>query len=118
MTTRNPLLVDVILALKKASKKNNAAIYAAAARSLGGHRSRRSEVNVGKIGRATKNGDKVLVPGKVLGAGDLSHRVVVGAFSFSAASVDKIQKAGGEAVSLSSLLKKYPEGKGVLLLGG
>jgi ribosomal protein L18E len=49
---------------------------------------------------------------------NMRARVVVGAFSFSTVSIDKIEKAGGEAVSLSSLLKKYPEGKGVLLLGG
>lgn len=80
--------------------------------------SRRPAVNIGKIARLTKEDDLVLVPGKVLGGGTISHKVTVGAYSFSEKGSWKIQKAGGIAISLREFIEKFPDGKGVILIGG
>ncbi|MBI2184902.1 MAG: 50S ribosomal protein L18e [Thaumarchaeota archaeon] len=118
MTERNIILAGAVAELKKASRRNKARIYSAAAAYLVKSGSVRPQVNVGSIERNTKAGDVVLVPGKVLGAGAISHRVVVGAFSFSKASAEKIVDAGGKTLSLGELLREYPSGKGVVLIGG
>ncbi|MBI4257368.1 MAG: 50S ribosomal protein L18e [Thaumarchaeota archaeon] len=115
---RNIVLAEVITTLKRASRKNKAKIYNVAAEYLAKSGSGRPQVNVGRIGYNTKAGDVVLVPGKVLGAGAIPHKVIVGAYSFSKASAEKIEDAGGRALSLSEMLNEYPSGKGVVLIGG
>lgn len=73
---------------------------------IGKSRSRRAEVNVGKIGKLTKKGDVVVVPGKVLGTGAIGHAVTVAAMGFSETAERKIKAAGGKAVGISSLEDK------------
>jgi len=73
-------------------------------------------VNVGRISRVAGGAAAVLVPGKVLGTGTLDKKVVVGAFSFSGSAKSKISAAGGSAISVEQLLKKYPKGRGVKLV--
>ena len=75
-------------------------------------------VNVGKISRLTKAGDVVLVPGKVLGGGFISHKVVIGAHSFTPSAKAKIAEAGGKALRLPTFVEKYPSGEGVTIIGG
>ena len=41
------------------------------------------------------DGDVIVVPGKVLGTGDLNRKVTVAAFSFSKSAVEKIRNAKG-----------------------
>lgn len=114
----NPVLNDVIYTLRQAYKKSNSHIWLAAIEYLSKPRSRRPVVNVGKISRLTKEDDLVLVPGKILGSGIISHRITVGAYSFSEKAFWKIQKAGGKAMLLKEFIEKFPEGKGVILIGG
>jgi len=79
---------------------------------------RNIEVNVGKLGRTTKKNDVVAVPGKVLGAGEISHALVVGAEKFSSSARAKIEAAGGQAVSLRELAQKHADGNGVRIIAG
>lgn len=79
---------------------------------------RNIEVNVGKLGRVTKNNEIVAIPGKVLGGGEISHALIVGAEKFSASARAKIESAGGQTVSLKELAQKHPSGKGVRIIAG
>ncbi len=69
-------------------------------------RSRRAEVNIGKIAKLTKKGDSVVVPGKVLGAGAIDHAVTIAAMGFSEAARQKIEAAGGKAIGIAELEDK------------
>jgi large subunit ribosomal protein L18e len=80
------------------------------------NRSRR-EVNLGKLSRVVGEGEVVFVPGKVLGAGLLRKRMVVGAFSFSETAYKKIVNSGGEALTLHEFLARYDGGSGVKIVG-
>ena len=80
--------------------------------------SQRNEVNVGKLAKITKKSDVVAVPGKVLGAGEISHSMTVGAEKFSASAKAKIEAAGGKAVSLAQLAEMHADGKGVRIIAG
>ena len=73
------------------------------------------EVNIAKINRSTKDGDTIIVPGKVLGYGILNHKVNVVAYSFSKSAIDKINKIG-KAIDLMKFVGKGKV-KGVKLIG-
>jgi large subunit ribosomal protein L18e len=59
----------------------------------------------------------VVVPGKVLAAGNFDHPVNVAAFAFSEQARSKILRAKGKCLSISDLMKKNPKGTGVKIIG-
>lgn len=107
-------LVDL---LRKKSIENNVKIWRAVAEDLEKPRRGRRVVNVSRINRYTKDGDVVVVPGKVLGAGKLDHKVVVAAVGFSKTALEKIKVAGGEAISIYELIERNPSGSRVKIIG-
>ncbi len=113
MSKSNPLLRETIVFLER----QKAPIWRYASGSLAAGSSKGVEVNVGHISRAADAADSaVLVAGKVLGSGTLEKKVLVGAFSFSAAAKKKITEAGGAAVAIQDLVERYPDGKGVKIV--
>ncbi len=74
-------------------------------------------MNISKIARHTGEGSVIAVPGKILSAGKLSHKVTVAAFKFSDQAKEKIEKAGGRCMSLDALAEENPRGTKVILLG-
>lgn len=113
----NPVLKRLIRELRRANRENGAAIWADVADRLESPRRRRAEVNLSEINRYAKEGETVVVPGKVLAAGTISHPVNVAAFSFSASAKRKILSAGGKVMSILDLVKENPKGKNVRLMG-
>ena len=63
-------------------------------------------VNVTKIGRFANSNEAVVVPGKVLGSGDIKRPVKVYALSFSKDARKKIKSAGGECLPLENVDNK------------
>ncbi|MSR86218.1 50S ribosomal protein L18e [Candidatus Woesearchaeota archaeon] len=72
-------------------------------------------VNISKLDTVVQEGEIALVPGKVLSLGEASKKMTVAAFSFSEAARAKIS-VKGEAISITELLKKNPQGKKVRLI--
>lgn len=108
------LLVEQLL---EYHKKYGADVWRAIADELAKSSRRRRAVNVSRINRYTQAGDVVVVPGKVLGSGELDHPVIVAALGFSKSAVEKIQRAGGRAISIFELLKERPDGSHVKIIG-
>ncbi|WP_456369023.1 50S ribosomal protein L18e [Thermococcus sp.] len=106
----------LIRALKKKSNEEGVRIWKDIAWRLERPRRQRAEVNVSKINRYTKDGDTVVVPGSVLGAGKLEHRVVVAAWKFSETAKKKILEVGGEAITIEELMERNPKGSGVIIM--
>jgi len=100
----NPELISTIRSLKKASRKQGIQLWKALADELDKAKRRRVALNLSRINRHTEAGDVVAVPGKVLGAGNLTHPVTVAAFSFSNTAREKIDFAEGRAITLMELL--------------
>jgi large subunit ribosomal protein L18e len=73
-------------------------------------------VNLSRLNRHTRARETVVVPGKVLGAGNLEHSVSVAAFSFSSQARLKISKARGKCLSISELLEAKPDGSNVRIM--
>ena len=64
-----------------------------------------------------KRDDILFVPGKILGTGNLSHKITLSSFSISTTARNKIVKAGGNIMVYSDMIKKFPTGKGVIIFG-
>lgn len=113
----NPELIRLIRLLRKAAKENEANIWEAIAERLSKSRRRRIAVNVSRINRYTQNGDEVIVPGKVLGAGLITHPIKVAALDFSEQARRKIVEAKGKCLSIPELIKLNPKGSNVKIIG-
>jgi large subunit ribosomal protein L18e len=103
--------------LKKASAKNDAAIWSKLAEYALKPSIARRDLNLNRIDQLTKENDIVVFPGKVLGTGNISHKITLFSFSISNSAASKIIEKGGKLISHSDLIAQNPTGKGVVLLG-
>ena len=103
--------------LKQASKKNEAPIWSKLADLAIKTSSSRRIVNLTRINKITKENDIIFVPGKVLGTGNMSHKITLSSFSISTTAANKIIKTGGNILAYSDMIKKFPTGKGVIIFG-
>lgn len=78
---------------------------------------KRRVVNLSRINRFTKDNETIIVPGKVLAAGELQHKVNVAAFAFSAQAVEKIEQAKGKAYTIQEFMKLNPKAKETRIIG-
>ncbi len=113
----NQVVIRMAKDLKKASIKNDAPIWAKLAEYALKPSIARRDINLNRIAQLTKENDTVVFPGKVLGTGNVSHKITLCSFSISNSAVDKIIDNGGKLISFSDLIKQNPTGKGVVLLG-
>lgn len=113
----DPNVASLIVELRKASASNSAPIWRAISKKLQKPRRSRSHVNISKINRHAEANEFVIVPGKVLGTGDLSHPVNVAAVTFSDGAKSKILAAEGRVLTISELISENPKGSGVRILG-
>ena len=107
---KNPVLRKSIEALHLASKENKAPIWDAVARLLNKPTRRRHEVNLYLIERNLEKGQVAVVPGSVLGDGELTKPVTIAALKFSREAEDKIKKAKGAVMTIEDLVSKHPKG--------
>ncbi len=113
----NQVVIRMAKDLKKASIKNDAPIWAKLAEYALKPSIARRDINLKRIGQLTKENDIVVCPGKVLGTGNVSHKITLCSFSISNSAANKIIDNGGKLISFSDLIKQNPTGKGVVLLG-
>lgn len=113
----NPRVMEVVRILKKASWDHDAPIWRDVAKRLEKPKRSWAEVNVGQIDNLCNDGETIIVPGKVLGAGEITKKVTVGAFSFSKSAEEKIRSSGGKAVVIEEIVKKMPNGKNIRIIG-
>jgi large subunit ribosomal protein L18e len=113
----NSLVDNAIWTLRSAFKKNKASIWRALEEELSGPRVNRREINVRRLAEVTKAGEVVVVPGKILGTGNLGHKLTVCPFSISETAAKKVIESGGKIMTFEDLIKKHPDGKGVRIIG-
>ena len=112
----NIVLRRMIRLLRKYAKENDAPIWRTIAEILDKPTRKRVAVNVSRINRYTSDGDTIVVPGKVLGAGKIDHAVTVAAISFSEQAVKKIKEAGGRVLSILELVEENRKGSNIKII--
>jgi len=99
---RNPWLVKTILFLKK-SNQELAGMLSKPAR-------KRICINLDEIDKQAKDNETIIVPGKVLGQGDIdkNKKINIIAFSFSESAKDKLKKS---KIVFSTILEQIEKNK-------
>ncbi len=113
----NPNLVTLIQRLKDVGRVNEAPVWRDIALRLESPAKNWAEINVGKINRYADEDEIVVVPGKLLGAGEIEKKVTVAAYRASVQARDKIEKAGGRSMSIEELVAQNPKGSKVRIMG-
>ena len=88
----NPELKELIRSLKKQGKLEIANLLATSKR-------KGIIVNIDRLDKETEQGDKIIVPGKVLGKGSMQHNLIIAAFSFSQEAIKKLKSSKLEEIS-------------------
>ena len=93
--------------------KTKRKIWRKLSKKLSGARRQRIEANLYRINKKTKKDDVIVVPGKILGIGDLTHKLTISCLDCSKSARDKIKASGSTLVSIEELLEQNPTGKNV-----
>lgn len=101
---KNPLLKETIEKLNKAGIEKP--VWKAVAKGLNKPRRGRYEVSLSRIERFAAEKDTIVVPGVVLGEGEIKKHVTVAALRFSSEAKRKIEEAGGKCLSIEELSKE------------
>jgi len=112
----NPELIQLIKQLKKESREKSAPIWLDVARLLAQPRSRRVAVNLSSINRNTERADVVIVPGKILGTGSLTHPITIAAFSISELAKAKLDAIKAKYVTITELVADNPKGSNIKII--
>jgi large subunit ribosomal protein L18e len=75
-----------------------------------------AELNLDQIDRATKDGESVFIPGKVLSSGKISKKLKIVAWKASEKALDKMKELKIEFNLVSEEIIKNPELKNLRLL--
>jgi len=113
----NPELIELIHFLQGQSRENKAKIWRDIAESLAKPSRKRVTVNLSRLNRYTQKNETAVVPGKVLGSGEIKHPITVASFAFSKKAKEKIKAANGKCLSFFDLIKKNPKGSNVKIVG-
>jgi len=111
------VILQMAKQLRGASKKNNAPIWLRLAELAMKPSRARRVMNLGQLDKFVNDNDVVVVPGKVLGTGNMSHKITLCSFSISTTGAKKVTQSGGKLVDFTHLIKNHPTGKGVKIIG-
>jgi len=107
----NPELVETILKSEKLKNWLKVAHY------ISGPTRLHVSINLDQIGRETKEGDTVVIPGKVLSMGSIGKKIRIAALGFSKQAREKLKADKCEIVSIKDEIKINPTARGIKVLG-
>jgi len=106
----NKELVKTIIAAKKNKE------WLKVAEILSGPRRKRININLKEINKNVKEGEIIVVPGKVLSQGELNKKIKIIAWDFSEKAKEKLLKSKSEILDIIKEIKKNPMAKKVKIL--
>jgi large subunit ribosomal protein L18e len=110
----NPHKEKLIEKLKEHSNKESSNFWKRISKELQKSTRRTREVNLNKLNKYTKENEVIMVPGKILGTGNLDHKLTIASFSITESAKDKLK---GNLISIQELIKKDPKGKNIRIIG-
>jgi len=88
-------------------------IWKKVSRKLSGPRRNRVKANLYRINKKTNKDDVIVIPGKVLGMGELDHTLTIACLEYSKSAKKKIESFGSKLLTIEQLLEQNPKGSGV-----
>ncbi len=113
---KNKLLADLIRKLDEKGRHENTPFWGTLAKKLNRPRRKAYEVNLFSLEKHAGK-ETVVVPGYVLGSGDITKAVTVAALKFSGNAEEKIKKAGGKTLDIEDFVESKPNLKTVRIMG-
>jgi len=107
----NAQLVETINQLKAQSRDTGAAVWRDVAMRLSKSRKNWAQPNLSRVSRHAPEGSTVLVPGKLLGSGELTNGHTIAAYSVSNGAREKIE-AGRSSDDLWRADERKPNRQG------
>lgn len=117
LKNKNEHVKALVEKLHNEGTKNKTGVWKAVAEDLNRPRRGRFEVNLSSIEKYAEPKETIIVPGVVLGTGEIKKHVNVAALRFSGGAKAKIEKAGGTCLSIEELYEKNPKGKSIRIMG-
>jgi len=93
--------------------KTKRRVWKKVSKKLSGPRREKIEANLYRINKKTKENDVIVVPGKILGIGEIDHKLTIACLNCSKTARKKIETSGSKLLSIEELLEQNPEGKDV-----
>jgi len=93
--------------------KTQIKIWRTISKKISGSRKNRVKANLYHINKKTRKDDIIVIPGKVLGIGDLDHNLTIACLEYSKTAKKKIEASGTKLMSIEELLEQNPKGTGV-----
>ncbi len=103
-------LVDTIIHAKKNSK------WLKVGHLISTPRRKQSDINLNEIDKIAKDNETIIIPGKVLGNGEVSKKIRIVALYFSASALEKLKKSKVESTNILEEIKKNPEAKNIRII--
>ena len=110
----NPVLNNLITELKRLAIKKEMPLYKRLATELSKSTRQRRRVNLSRINRNIKEGEIAIVPGKLLGAGNMANKNQVVAWDISETAKSKLGEK--QFTYLHDFIKKDLKGKKVRII--
>ncbi len=106
----NSQLVKTIIAAKKNERWQGVASI------ISSPRRQRINLNIEQIDKQSKEGEIILIPGKVLSQGEMNKKIKIIALEFSEKAKEKLLKSKCEVSYIIEEIKKNPNAKEIKLL--
>lgn len=110
--TDNTELAELLKKLQMAKKP----FWKSLAYELSKPRRQRAAVNISKLDKYANDISVFVVPGKVLGTGNVTKKYTVAAFSFSGSAKTLIASAGGKILTINELYSSNPDAKDLVMI--
>jgi len=110
-------LISLIRSLQRQSSEQNVRIWKRIADDLGKSTRRQRVVNLVTLAESTKENEIVIIPGKLLGNGELKHKLTIAAWKVSASAKDKLSTSGAKLITIPDLMNENPKGNKVRIIG-
>ncbi|NHI91707.1 MAG: 50S ribosomal protein L18e [Candidatus Lokiarchaeota archaeon] len=112
LKSTNPLKHDLLIKLWSTKRRS----WRTVAKKLSKSKKESIRVNLSKINKLTKENDIIVVPGKILGDGNLDHKLTLAAFSFSETTRNKLLQNKIKILTIEELLESNPKGSKIKII--
>ena len=112
LKSTNPKKYDLLLKLRATKRR----IWRTVAFKLDKSKKDSIQVNLSKLNKVTKENEIIVVPGKILGEGDLNHKITLAAFAFSESARNKLISKKIKIQSIEELLETNPTGSNIKII--
>jgi large subunit ribosomal protein L18e len=113
----NNELQELIVELKRQGNLQKSKLWRRIADDLSKPTRIRRIVNLYKIDELAKDDEIVIVPGKVLGTGEITRKISIAAYNFSSQAVEKLKAKNCKVMTIAEIISENPQGKKVRILG-